>query len=282
MESSLAKMFGRDAAQLFSRPRAWLRISFPKDIPSLHTGISSISMHAMTASNVECFNQTAYFDKQGTSIPISREAGTESYLVAPLSIFGESGSVYLPEFQPSSTAGAGRYAIRNGRIELQPAKRLDGSAEAYANVRVWITTGALGNQVGPGRVETFLTKGTAPGIHITNPTSAAGGTNAEGYEQAQTRFAEALLSRDRVVTPADLDTVTRSFDRRITKAEISSRVRRSNQGLQRFQHVTCSLDRGAFVDPELEAKILKDDLDRFLRSRFLYDTELSLELEWVG
>jgi hypothetical protein len=281
MEAAFGRIFGRDAAQLFAEPRAWLRIAFPKDIPPLHTGISSVAMHAITASNVECMNQTVYFDKQGASIPVSQEAGTESYLVAPLSIFGEAGSTYLPEFQPSSEKGVGRYAIRNGRIEVQPAKRPDGRAEAYINVRVWTTSGALGNRVGPGQVESLLKKGTAPGIRITNPTSAAGGTNAEGYEEAQARFAEALLSRDRIVTPADLDTVARSFDRRIVKTEVTSGLRRSEQGLQRVQQVVCALDRNAFVDPEPELRCLREDLDRFLRKRFLYDTELALELEWA-
>ncbi len=280
MEPALSKIFGRDSTQLFAQPRAWVRISFPKSSPSLHASVSSVAMHAMTASNVECFNQTIYFDQQGTSIPISREAGTASYLVAPLSIFGETHTQYLPEFQPSSEKGVGRFATRNGRIELQPARRADGSAEAYANLRVWVTSGALGNGVGPGQVEAFAKRGTFPGVRITNPTSAAGGANTEGYEEAQSRFAEALLSRGRVVTHADLETMARSFDRRIVKADVTSRLKRSELGLQRFQQVTCWLDRDGFVDPDLEMRVLKDDLDRFLRSRFLYDTELSLELEW--
>jgi len=280
MEPAFARIFGRDAAALFAQPRIWIRISFPKTTPSLHTAISSISMHAMTVSNVECFNQTIYFDQHGTSIPISREAGTANYLVAPLSIFGETQTPYLPEFQPSVDKGAGRYAIRNGRIELHPAKRLDGSPEIYANLRVWITSGALGNSVGPGQVESFSKRGTFAGVRITNPTSAAGGTNSEGYEEAQTRFAEALLSRGRIVTHADLQAMARSFDHRIVKAEVSSRLKRSKLGLQRFQEVVCWLDRDAFADPDVEMRVLKDDLDRFLRARFLYDTELALELEW--
>jgi hypothetical protein len=280
MDAAIARIFGRDAVTLFTQPRTWIRVSFPRSIPSLHAGISSITMHGVTASNVECFNQTIYFDQHGTSIPISREAGTVNYLVAPLSIFGETQTPYLSEFQPSAEAGVGRYSIRNGRVELQPAKRPDAIPEIYANLRMWITSGALGNKVGPGQVESFAKRGSFTGVRITNPTSAAGGTNAEGYEQAQSRFAEALLSRGRIVTHADLETMARSFDRRIVKAEVSSRLKRSEVGLQRWQQVVCWLDRDAFVDPDVELRMLKDDLDRFLRTRFLYDTELALELEW--
>jgi hypothetical protein len=280
-EPVMSRIFGRDAASLFAIPRAWLRISFPKDVPSLHTGISTVSMNAITASNVECLNQTIYFEKQGTSVPISREAGTESYLVAPLSVVGEAGSVYLSELQPSTEPSAGRFSIRNGRVELFPAKRPDGSAESYVNLRVWVTTGTLGNRVGPGQVESFLKRGTFSGIRITNPTSAAGGANGEDFEDAKRRFAAALLSRDRIVTRADVETVVRSFDRRIVRTEVGLALERSKHGLQRLQHVICSLDRDAFVDPETEIRILKDDLDRFLRTRFQYDTNLSLELEWM-
>jgi len=281
MEPALNRIFGRDAAPLFSQPRAWLRISLPKDIPPLVTGISTISMHAVTASNVECFNQTVYFDKQGTSIPISREAGTANYLVAPLSIFGEAGSVYLPEFQPSSDASIGRYAIRSGRVELRPAKRADGTSEAYANVRIWVTAGKLGNEVGPGQVQSFLKKGDVSGIRLTNPTAAAGGTNGEGFEEAQARFSEALLSRDRIVTKADAEIVARSFDRRIVKVDVGSGLERGERGLRRLQRLTCALDRNDFVDPEAEIQVLRDDLTRFLRARLPYDTELALELEWM-
>jgi hypothetical protein len=281
MEAALLRIFGRDAAPLFTTPRAWVRISLPKDVPSLSTGISSISLHAVTASNVECFNQTIYFDKQGTSIPISREAGTASYLVAPLSIFGEAGSIYLPELQPSSDPSVGRYGIRSGRVELRPAKRPDGSDEAYANVRIWVTAGQLGNGVGPGQVQSFLKKGDVSGIRVTNPTSASGGTNGEGYQEAQARFAEALLSRDRIVTRADAETVARSFDRRILRVEVTPGLERGEGGLRRLQRFTCSLDRDAFVDPAAEIQVLEDDLARFLRTRLPYDTELALELEWM-
>ncbi|HUA83764.1 MAG TPA: baseplate J/gp47 family protein [Bryobacteraceae bacterium] len=280
MEAALNKIFGRDAGRLFSEPRAWIRISFPKSSPSLHDGISAILLHAMTASNVECSNQTVYFDQQGTSIPISREAGTKTFLVAPLSVFGEMHTAYLPEFEPASRQDVGRFAVRNGRIELRPARRPDGSNEAYVNVRAWVTAGSLGNSVGPGRVESLLKRGTINDVRITNPTSAAGGTNSEDYEQAQTRFAEALLSRGRIVTQADLETMARSFDRRVVRAEVTSRLKRTEKGLQRFQQVTCRLDRDGFVDPDAEIGVLRNELDRFLRKRFLYDTELQLELEW--
>src|SRR5262249_27891632 len=86
MGEALVRIFGREAQRIFSTPRAWLRISLPPGMPSLHTGLGSIALHAVSASNVECFNQTSHAATHGTSIPASREAGTKRYLVAPLSI----------------------------------------------------------------------------------------------------------------------------------------------------------------------------------------------------
>ncbi len=280
VEAALGRVFGREYAGIAGEKRAWLRISFPREAPSLHTGIGSISMHAITASNVECHNQTVYFDQKGTSIPISVEAGTERYLVAPLSVFGEAGSTYVPGMQPSSEPGAGRYTIRSGRIELQPARRADMTREDYANVRVWATAGALGNNVGPGRVETFLKKGMLPGMRLTNPTSAAGGTNGEGFEQAQARFAAALLARDRIITQEDLTAVTRAFDKRIVGAYARPSVERTGSGMRRRLQVTVQLVRDAMADPEAEAPILESDLTRHLKDRMMLDTELAVNLEW--
>lgn len=280
MESALTRIFGREGAAVVAEPRAWLRISLTQEIPSLQTGISGIAMHAITASNVECFNQTVYFDKQGTSIPISREAGTERYLVAPLSVFGEGGSIYLPEMQPSSREGVGRYSLRSGRLELRPARRADNTPEEYCNVRVWITAGALGNRVNPGQVESFLKKDVLSALRATNPTAAAGGADSEEFEQARDRFAAALLSRDRIVTQQDVCAAASAFDGRIRGAYATPGLERVKTGIRRLQRVTVQLDRDAFTDAAAEGPILEEGLARYLKAHLLYDTELRVQLEW--
>jgi hypothetical protein len=278
MEPVLTKIFGRATAQVFDQPRAWVRISFPRRVANLHTGISSIWLHAVSASNVECFNETIRFEEHGTSIPISREAGTSKYLVAPLSIFGEAKASYLPEFQPSSDPNVGRYNIHNGRIQLRPARHPDDRPEAYANLRLWVSSGALASSVPPGKVQAFLKRASA--IRISNPTAAAGGTDGEGFQQAQARFAAALLSRDRIVTRQDLIALVRAFDRRILDADVSIGLERTESGARRVQRVRCLMDREEFLDPEAEGQVLRQELTAHLRSRILYDTDLSLELVW--
>lgn len=279
MQKIFQRVFGPATDQVLGVDRAWLRISLPQDVPELHNAITNISMQAVTASNAECFNETIVYEQQGVSIPVSREGGTSKYLVAPLSIFGESGGAYLPPFEPSADLDLGRYSIHNGRVHLYPAKRTGVVEDTYANLRLWLTGGTIANRVGAGQIQAFLKKGQSQGLRIINPTSAAGGTDGEDFEQGQRRFAAALLSRDRIVTRADLETTVRAFDRRISGVSLALGVDRTDRGLQRVQKVRCEVDREEFVDPDEEIPILTQELRDHLEKRFLYDVAVSLQVE---
>lgn len=281
LEAALGRIFGREAASLFGTERIWIKITLPQGLEPLHVGVGGISMHAMTASNVECFNETIVFEKHGTAVPVSREGGTEWQLVSPLSVIGENDTPYLLETEPSADPLAGRYALRNGRIEFTPARWPDGRTQSMVNVRLWISAGEAANQVGPGQVTSVDLKGSGGAIKVLNPTSAAGGTNSEQLAAAQDRFRAALLSRDRVVTRADLYAVVKSFDRRIRDTSIHSSVERSGGALRRVERVVVELDREDFNDPEVEAARLKEELGEILAGRFLHDIELAVETRWV-
>ena len=279
MDGAINKVFGRETPKALAEERAWIRVSMPRDIPALHTSLGSITLHAITASNVECFNQTIVFEKQGTSIPIVREeGGAASHLVAPLSIFGETGASYLPETESSTQADVGRYAIRNGRIELRPALRPDGRPESYANLRLWVTAGSVGNKVGPGKVTGFLKKNEISGLRLANPTSGAGGFDREEFGKAQARFAQALLSRDRILTRADLSDAVRAFDPRILSTQVEPAVRRTTHGLQRVERVQVRVNADDFADPRAELPILKDGLQKDLSGRFPLGTEVTVDV----
>ena len=84
----------------------------------------------------------------------------------------------------------------------------------------------------------------------------------------------------RIVTRADLVAVVRALDRRILNAAVTSGLERTGQGLQRVQHVRVLLDRDAFLDPDEESRLLRNELMTHLRERLLYDTVLQVALEW--
>jgi hypothetical protein len=276
----LEQIFSTQARDVFKRKRAWFKISFPAGLPALETAIGGISLNAMSASNVECFNQTIKFAEHGTAIPISKEGGTRWHFVAPLSVLGENDTPYLMETEPAANPLAGRYAFRNGRIELVPARFADGRPQTYANVRVWITSGTAANAVGPGRVSAISAKGAAALLRVTNPTAAAGGTDEESLAVAQDRFSSALLSRDRIVTRADLYANVKAFDRRVREATIRSGLERVAGGLRRVEKVTVHLDESDFHDPELEGRYLSDELAALLRKRVLNDVAVSVTVAW--
>ena len=269
-----------DRAVFFVRPRAWLRIQLDPRVEPLHTALTAVHLHAQTASNVECVNQTIRFAENGTTIPISREAGGRSFVVVPLSITGESGKSYLPEFHPSVRPGTGRYRLHQGHLSLFPGKLADGADDTYANVRLWMTAGAAGNQVSVARLRSF---GGAPvrDISVENITAAAGGSDGEVLHAGQRRFSEVMLSRQRLITRADLDVAIRSFDRRITDIGVRPVLGRTARGLRRLHRITVMAQRERFTAPEEEARVLLIDLQRFLAERVPLDIDVSVELAWT-
>lgn len=290
LERALDRIFGPAANQLFREERAWLKISLPNHIPNLSAGLIRITLHSMSASNVECLNETVRFAKHGMAIPgetlpdfgaasfsLVGEKGPARYLVAPLSVFGETGSVYLSELQPSEDPGVGRYRIRNGQVQVKPTQRAGKVADQSVVLRLWVTRGRAGNQVEPGKLQATLSRSGFPALKVSNLTGAEGGTNGEGLQEARMRFAEALLSRDRIVTRTDLLVAARAFDRRITEASVSSKVQRTPRGLRRVNLVSLLLDGESFHDVEEELRVLKEELSTHLRERFVYDTELEVE-----
>jgi hypothetical protein len=269
-----------DRPGLFFKPRAWLRIQLDTRVDPLHTAISAVYLHAQSASNVECSNQTIRFAENGTTIPVSRETCGRSFLVAPLSITGESGDTYLPEFQPSFQPGIGRYRLHQGYLTLLPGKMPNGEDEAYANVRLWMTTGVAGNQMGVARLRSFA-NAPAHGLSVENITAAAGGSDGEGLHSAQRRFSEALLSRQRLLTRTDLEVSIRSFDRRITGIDVYPLLARSARGLRRLHRIKVTAERDRFAAPDEEARVLVMDLHSFLAERMPLDVDADVELTWA-
>ncbi|MCU1224443.1 MAG: hypothetical protein JWQ42_2536 [Edaphobacter sp.] len=279
LEAPLRSIFERPG--LFLRPRAWLRIQLDVRVEALHSAISAVYLHAQSASNVECSNQTVRFTENGTTIPVSRETGGRSFLVAPLSIAGESGKTYLPEFQPSFSPGVGRYRLHQGYLTLIPGKMPDGADEGYANVRLWMTTGASGNQMGVARLQSFAKEPPVRGLSVENITAAAGGSDGEGLHSARRRFSEALLSRQRLLTRIDLEVSIRSFDHRITRIDVHPILARSARGLRRLHRITVMARRDRFTAPEEEARTLVNDLHNFLAERVPLDVDVNVELAWT-
>ena len=280
MEAPLKRIFQTAGKDLFAKPRAWLRIGLPQEARTITEDIVRIVLHCTTASNVEVLNQTIYFENDGTSIPFNG-GGRARYLVRPISIKGENGSEYLHEVDPTATELTGRYRFRRDRLEIEPARTARGVSDRFANVRLLLSNGKLANGVSTGAVTTFLKKISIPALKVTNLNGAAGGTDGESFVQAQNRFAELLLSRERAVTYADLQAIVKAFEPRVRNLNCLATLERTPTGLRRVQRITAALDRHSFTAPDEESIILQRELEAHLQERALLGLNIRVAIEWI-
>jgi hypothetical protein len=281
MDMPLKRLFQAPGARLFARPRAWLQIALPPEVNTVAEDLTRVVLHCTTASNVEVLDQTIYFDQMGTAIPVSNGGGRVRHLVRPLSITGERGSAYAHESDPTATEQTGRFRFRQGRLELEPARTIRGIPDRYANVRLLLSNGTLANGVGVGAVTTFLRKVTDSTLALSNVTVAAGGTDGEVFEDAHRRFAELLLSRERVVTHADIEAVIKAFEPKAHAVRCQPALERTPAGLRRVHRVTVVLKRHSFTSPDEEASILQRTLEAHLQERAALGLEVRVEITWT-
>ncbi len=280
LEPVLAKMVGRDAGTLLARPRVWIKIPMPPGVPALHHAINGILLHTMTCSNVFVRNQTLQFARDGVSVPVTRAGGTPEHLVAPISVMSVDNEAYLAGNRPGAKASVGRYEMTNGRLTVHPGSHADGTRHSAANVRLWLTNGTLGNRVGPGDITGFANVAALAGVRIAPVTAASGGSDGEEMASEERRFADALLTRGRIVTKADLETAALAIDRRILRAESSSGLQRREGGMRRVERLQVTLDSHGFSKPEVELPALKSQMEGALGERLVQGLLLEVSFSW--
>ncbi len=280
LEPVMSRLLNRDASSLLREGRVWLKIPLPPGIPALHHAVNGIKLHTMTASNVFARNQTVNFERDGISIPVTHAGGTPELLVAPLTVMSTDNDMYEASTRPGPNAAAGRYELRNQRLTFFPGTHADGRVHIAANVRLWLTNGDVGNRVGPGDITGFANAASLTGVRVAPLTAASGGSDGEDVAREERRFADALLTRGRIVTRQDLETAALAIDRRILKASTTSGVLRQDGGLRRVEYLDLLLDTGAFTSPEIELPALKSQIEISLKSRLVQGLELVVEFTW--
>lgn len=280
LEPVLGKMVGRGVEGLLTTPRVWIKIPMPPGVPALHHAVNGILLHTMTVSNVFVRNQTIQFGRDGVSVPVKKSSGTPEHLVAPLAVMSVDNEPYLAGNRPGANATAGRYELANGRLTLHPGSHLDGTVHTAANARLWLTNGTLGNRVGPGDITGFANVAALAGVHVAAVTAAAGGSDGEEAASEERRFADALRTRGRVVTKADLESAALAVDRRILEAVSHSAMERRDDGLRRVERLHVTLDSHAFSKPEIELPALKSQIERTLGARLVQGLLLEVSFAW--
>ena len=280
LRPALTTIFGRGIERWLEEPRMWIKIPMPPSIPQLHHAINNVLLHTMTVSNLFARNQTVRFAEDGLSIPVIKAGGTPEYLVAPLGINSEENEPYEAGTRIGANAAAGWFELHNGRLTLHPGAHQDGTPHLAANVRFWLTNGALGNHVGPGDISGFTNAAALQGIRIVPFTAASGGSDGEEMASEERRFADALLTRGRIVTQTDLEAAALALDRRVLQAKVESGVERGADGLERVLRLQLTLDVHAFTSPELELPPLQSQIETSLRSRLVQGQTLKVDFLW--
>ena len=303
LEGPLRSLFQAGGEGLFERPRAWIQIPLPPEAGGVAEELFRIVPHCVTASNVEILNETIVFKDDGASFPVGN-GGRRRHLVKPLSIKGEGGLEYLHESDPRAGGATGRYRFRRGRLEVEPARAPGGVADAYVNVSLILSDGESANRVGAGAVKTFLKKVEVKTLEVTSLTAAVvltggrkhdegtegtdGEKNGEArsrygkkYDEARARFVEALLSRERIVTHSDLEAAVRAFEPRVRAVTCQTALERTHEGVRRVQRVTASVRRAEFIEPDEEARVLREELQAHLQGRALLGLDIRVAVEWT-
>ena len=280
LEPAISRLMNRGIAPLLAEPRIWIKIPMPPGTPALHHAIHGIVLNTITASNIFARNQTVHFRRDGMSIPVIRQGETPEHLVAPLTVMSTENEPYDSGNRPSAKASAGRYDLRSNRLTFYPGSHADGIPHTGANVRLWLTNGELGNRVGPGDITGFANSAALNGVRVAPFTAASGAADAETAATAERRFADALLTRGRIVTRVDLETAALAIDRRILHASLHSSMERRDEGLRRVEHLQLTLDSHAFTRSEIELPALRSQVKSSLSSRLVHGLELEVEFVW--
>lgn len=263
----------------YERPLAWLQVALPAGTRGVAAAVQRVVAHAGSASNLEAYAEGVDVGELGAVVAFRPEGARTRHLVSVLGITGEQGEPYVDESDPAAGLGRGRYRARGADVELRPARGPTGRFDRYAMLRLLYTDGARGNGLQPGDVAARGGSAGRVGFGATSLVVSRGGSAPPAYAPAKVRFAELLRTRERVVTPADVDVVARAFEPRIAGADVRAVVEVGEGGApQRVERVTARVRAADFADPTAELPALADALERHLAARAPLGTVIRVDV----
>ncbi|MBK5189646.1 MAG: hypothetical protein JJD97_15495, partial [Gemmatimonadaceae bacterium] len=136
-----------------SRPLIWVQVPLPAGLSRVADELQRVALHAVTASNIEIYNERIQFDRMGSAVTLRPEGRTDQYLLGLLSVSGEKGDAYVNDSSISAPANAGRYRFRSGQLECRPHRQPTGRFDGYAMARFLFCDGARANGIEVGAVK---------------------------------------------------------------------------------------------------------------------------------
>ena len=265
---ALPRVLPPGVAPLYERPLVWVQVALPAGTRGVASTLQRVIAHAGVASNIEVFAEQIVLGELGAAVAVRPESMRSRHLISVLSVSGQQGEPYADDADPTAELGRGRYRLRGSELEFRAARGPTGRFDRYVMVRLLYTDGARANGFQPNDVAGRSARRGSVGTFARNLTLARGGSAPPAYAPAKVRFAELLRTRERVVTPADVDIAARAFDPRVTGAEVEVAAELGENGVaRRVELVTVRVRAADFTEPETELPRLAVALEAHLAER---------------
>jgi hypothetical protein len=251
------------------RPLIWVQVPLPAGLTRVADELQRVALHAVTASNIEIYNERIQFDRMGSAVTLRPEGRTDQYLLGLLSVSGEKGDAYVNDSSIAAPAEAGRYRFRSGQLECRPHRQPTGRFDGYAMARFLFCDGARANGIEVGSVKRIASPLSNVTAKVGNLAVSRGGSPPPPYVDARVRFAELLRTRDRVVTIDDVEITARAFEPRIKGVDVSTASELGPHGVRQVDIVDVRVTPADFADPESELPRLGTLLESHLQQRVI-------------
>ncbi|MBX3145451.1 MAG: hypothetical protein KF785_01665 [Gemmatimonadales bacterium] len=262
------------------RQLAWLQVPLPAGSRGVASQIARVAVNCVTASNIEAWNEQIDFGRMGAVVSHRPLGATDRHIMGVLGVTGESGTPYLDISDLEAPPGSGRYRYRgNARFEFTPAKQASGRYDGYGMMRLLYCDGEGGNGIAVGEIKQIRSElARNPTARVANLTPTRGGAAPPAYTDARDRFAELLRTRERVVTPADIEIAAKATEPRIGQVKVASASQITDTGLELVTDVTVSVSPEDFADPEAELERLRTELEQYLGERCMIGQQIRVAI----
>lgn len=265
----LAMLLPEKEQDALDRPLIWVQVPLPAGLTRVADELQRVALHAVTASNIEIYNERIQFDRMGSAVTLRPEGRTDQYLLGLLSVSGEKGDAYVNDSSIAAPTDAGRYRFRSGQLECRPHRLPTGRFDGYAMARFLFCDGARANGIEVGFVKRIASPLSNVTARVTNLAVSRGGSAPPPYADARVRFAELLRTRDRVVTIDDVEITARAFEPRIKSVDVSTTSELGPHGVRQVDVVDVHVARSDFADPDSELPRLGTLLQNHLQQRVI-------------
>ena len=266
---ALSMLLPEKQQDALERPLIWVQVPLPAKLSRVADELQRVALHAVSASNIEIYNERIQFDRMGSAVTLRPEGRSDQYLLGLLSVSGEKGDAYVNDSSISAPADAGRYRFRSGQLECRPHRQPTGRFDGYAMARFLFCDGARANGVEVGAVKRIASPLSNVTAKVANLAVSRGGGAPPPYVDARVRFAELLRTRDRVVTIDDVEITARAFEPRIKGIDVSTTSELGPQGVRQVDVVDVHVTPADFADPDSELPRLGTLLEAHLQQRVI-------------